>query len=66
MKFYATIEEVISQTFEIETENIYDAYEIAVEKYKIGEFVIDQGKLVAKQISLRNEECKDVIDWVEF
>ena len=45
MKFKVTIEEHISQAFEIEAEDEKQAENIAVEKYRNGEFVVDNGSV---------------------
>ncbi len=47
MKFKVTIEEHISQAFEIEAEDEKQAENIAVEKYRNGEFVVDNGSVTA-------------------
>lgn len=65
-KFSITIEEMISKTFEVFAENDEQAENIAIEKYKSGEFVLDPGNLVAKQIQINNETEDYIIDWKEF
>ena len=59
-KFCVTIEEIISDEFEIEAESKEDAISKAIEKYKSGEFVLEPGNLESKKISIENDE------WIEF
>lgn len=65
-KYSITIEEMISKTFEVFAENDEQAESIAIEKYKSGEFVLDPGNLVAKQMQINNETEGYIIDWKEF
>lgn len=65
-KYSITIEEMISKTFEIFAENDEQAENIAIEKYNSGEFVLDPGNLVSKQMQINNETEDYIIDWKEF
>lgn len=65
-KYYATIEETVTKTFEVEAESIDEAYEIAVHNYDICEFVLDPGELVAKRISVDDYKNYNPTNWVEF
>lgn len=65
-KYSITIEEMISKTFEIFAENDEQAENIAIEKYNSGEFVLDPGNLVLKQMQINNETEDYIIDWKEF
>ena len=47
MKFKVTIEEHISQQFEVEADDERQAEDVAREKYRSGEFVVDNGSLIA-------------------
>lgn len=49
--YKVTIEETISQDFEVEANTIMDALEIAEQKYKNGIFVLSPGTLVCTKIS---------------
>lgn len=47
MKYKVTIEEHISQTFEIEAEDEEQAEKIAVENYRNEEIIVDNGSVSA-------------------
>lgn len=64
-KYKVTVEEVISEDFEIIAENCEQARDIAIEKYKNGELVLAPGNLLHKQLSVNNES-KRTTEWVEF
>ncbi len=63
MKFTVNIEETINQEFEVEASNFAEALEIAEQKYKNGEFVLDQAHLTAKQMATMSPLASE---WVEF
>lgn len=65
-KFIVTIEEMVSDDFEVLAENYEEAEKIAVEKYKNGEFVLEPGNLVAKQMKIHNITDDVRTDWIEF
>ncbi len=46
MKFKVTIEEHISQQFEVEADDERQAEDFAREKYRSGEIVVDNGSLI--------------------
>ena len=48
-KYRVTIEEIITQDFEVEAENLDEAINRTVEKYKSGEFVLEPGNVVCVQ-----------------
>jgi len=64
-KFKITIEEMVSETFEVLADNDDQAISIAIEKHKSGEFVLEPGNLVAKQMFVESEG-RMPIDWFEF
>lgn len=64
-KYIITIEEMITQDFEVQADNMAGALKIAEKKYKDGEFVLAPGNLVCKQISATDNEG-DIVDWYEF
>ena len=53
-KYKVMIEEIISQEFEIEAENIDEASVLAERKYKNGEFVLDNGNLIGISFCVEN------------
>lgn len=60
-----TIEEHISQTFEIEADTIEEAMQIAEDKYHNGEFVLENSCVTAKLMSA-DDGNGDCTEWVEF
>ena len=52
MKFKVTIEEHISQQFEVEADDERQAEDVAREKYRSGEFVVDNGSLIAAVVQV--------------
>lgn len=64
--FKITIEESISQSFDIKAETIEEAMEIAERDYNDGYLVVDNGDLVAKQMMAEDEEENEVTEWIEF
>lgn len=65
MKYTITIEETNAKDFEIEAESAEEAYGIAEQKYKSGEFVLDPGKCQFKQIAITSSS-KEATEWREF
>ena len=57
------IEEIVSAEFKVEAENSEQALEIAKEKYRSGEFVLEPGELQSKNISILGPICTE---WKEF
>lgn len=64
-KYTVTIEETVSQGFEVEAESAEEAMKIAEEKYHNGEFVLEPGELVAKQMAITSPES-EATEWTEF
>lgn len=65
MQFKITIEEMISQSFNVEAETMEEAMEIAEVRYKSGEFVLEPGHLVSKQMMAEDKNGYST-EWVEF
>lgn len=63
--FKITIEEHISETFEVEANDIGEAMEIAEEKYNDGEFVLEPGNVTAK-LMMADDGEGDCTEWTEF
>ena len=64
-KFKITIEEHISQSFEVEATDIEEAMEIAERGYNNGFLVVEDPTLVAKQM-MAEDENGETTEWVEF
>lgn len=64
-KFKITIEETVSQEFEIEATSLEEAMELAEEQYNNGELVLEPGDVVCKQMQGEDEDgyCTE---WCEF
>ena len=65
-KFKITIEEHVSETFEVEAFDIEEAMQIAEDKYNDGEFVLEPGDLTYKCMMAESDDGNDVTEWVEF
>ncbi len=66
MKYKITIEEMVSQDFAVEAENIEAALEIAEGNYNNGKWVLNPGNFICKQICAESYDGKDTVDWYEF
>lgn len=66
MTYYITIEELVSKNFKVNADSIEEAMNIAEEKYNEGEFILDPGSLVAKQMCAENEIGTETTEWMEF
>ncbi len=66
MKYIVTIEEMITQDFEVNADNSEMALEIAEKNYKSGKLVLEPGNLVCKQICAVGSDGTDAVDWYEF
>lgn len=64
-KYYITIEETISQVFEIDADNPEQAKELAIKQYNTGEFVLTPGELLDKKIQI-SDNNNSLTDWEEF
>ena len=65
-KFIITIEEMVTEDFEVFAETEEEAIEIATKKYDSGEFVLEPGNLVSKQMKAHNVTDNTNTDWFEF
>ena len=66
MKFKITIEEHVSETFEVEATDIEEAMEIAEEKYYKGEFVLEPGEVTSRLMMAEDEFGAECTEWEEF
>lgn len=64
-KFVISIEEIISQDFEIIAESADEAMNIAEDKYRKGELVLSPGELHFKQMAI-SEPDNEATEWCEF
>lgn len=64
--FKITIEEHVTETFEVEANDLEEAMEIAEEKYHNGEFVLEPGEVTAKLMMAEDEYGAETTEWVEF
>ena len=64
-KFTLTIEETIVQEFSLFANDSDEALELAIQKYKSGEFVLEPGEVHYKQMAIMKPE-DEVTDWIEF
>lgn len=65
-KIKVTIEEHISQTFEVEAASIEEAMELAEERYWKGEYVLDCEASVNARLMSADDGNGDCTEWVEF
>ena len=65
MKYTIMIEETNTKNFEIEAESVEEAYGIAEQKYKSGEFVLDPGECQFRQMAITNPS-KESAEWREL
>ena len=64
--FRVYIEEVVSEEFEVEASDEGEAFEIAEEKYRDGEFVLEPGNLESTSIAVEDPETGDLSSFVEI
>ena len=64
MKITVTIEEHISQPFEVEADTLEEAMQIAEDKYRRGEFVLENPCVTKKLMMAENDY--EVTLWEEF
>ena len=64
MKTTVTIEEHISQAFEVEADTLEEAMQIAEDKYRSGEFVVENANVTARLMIAENNY--EATEWEEF
>lgn len=64
-KYLVTIEEQVSQTFEVMAENADSAKRIAEDRYKNGEFVLEPGNVTARRMAVENSDDEAEM-WTDF
>lgn len=65
-KFIITIEEHLTEDFEVEAVDYEEAMKIAKANYKNGKFVLEPGNLHAKLMSAVDTETGLPTEWEEF
>lgn len=65
-KFIVTIEETINQDFEVFAENEEQAFDIASQKYKSGDFILDNATCCHKQMAILPINNNQESHWTEF
>lgn len=64
-EFTIVIEETVSQPFVVVANDAEEAMKIAEDKYKNGEFVLEPGELVCKQMTIVSPD-DELTEWTEF
>lgn len=64
--FKVTIEETVSETFDVEASCIEEAREVAISKYKNREIVLEPGNLMSKRISVCDSKYENKTDFEDF
>ena len=62
-KFYVTIEEVISQEFEVEANNEEEAEEIMTRKYRDNMIKLDNPCVIETNVMVSDENRNECGDW---
>lgn len=65
MKIKVTIEEVISQVFEVEVTDIEHAYDEVRQMYVDGKLVLEEPSLTCANVAI-HEHDEDVSDWLDL
>lgn len=65
-KFTVTIEEHISGGFSVCADSLYEALEIAEEKYFQGEFIVNSAPPSCRLITAHDNETDSATEWREF
>ena len=65
-KFYILIEEHAVEKFEIEAEDMDEAFKIAEKKYYNGEIVLESGNVSHRLMSGETADGEESAEWVEF
>lgn len=65
-KYVVTIEETISQDFDVEANSLGEALEIARKKYYDGEFTVESESCTFVQAKARTEDASNMTEWREI
>ncbi|WP_346687842.1 DpnD/PcfM family protein [Megamonas hypermegale] len=66
MNYTITIEETVSDTFEVEANNLNEATEKAIQNYNEAIFILELGNVTATHMQAVSEDEKEDSDWFEF
>lgn len=66
MKYTITIEETVSDTFEVEANSLKEATEKAIQNYNEAIFVLEPGNVTATHMQAVSKDEKEDSDWFEF
>lgn len=66
MTFKVTIEEIVSDTYDIEASSIEEAREIAIDKYNNSQIVLEPGNLISKRISVYDSKYEKLTAFEDF
>ncbi|MDD6633814.1 MAG: DpnD/PcfM family protein [Ruminococcus sp.] len=66
MIFKVTIEETVSETYDIEASSVEEAQKIAIKKYNNNEIVLEPGNIISKRISVCNSTFEKLTDFEDF
>lgn len=64
--FQVTIEETVSDDYSVLADNIEEAKEIAIKKYRECEIVLEPGNIQGKKLIIVDLESNDTTDWIDF
>lgn len=65
-KYVVTIEEVVAESFDIEAESMEQAIQIAQDKYRKYEIILEPRYLISKQMKCDYPANEITTDWFEF
>lgn len=66
MIYNVTIEETISETFDIEATSLEEAYKKAITDYNNGALVLSPGTCTFRQLQVQNPLTNECTEWDEF
>ena len=66
MIYKVTIEETVCDEFDVEADSKKEAFDIAIEKYRNCEFVLEPGELKSKRMLIHNKSSNKRSNWKEF
>lgn len=64
--FQITIEETISECFDVYADNIDEAIQIAEDKYHNSEFVLAPGNIINRRLFIVDGDVDLKKEWIEF